>query len=330
MPTSDQSDEWSASLAACLGTLVISAVVLFSIMIAVDPYDSGRFGWLGIEGVDDRDTHTATVSRARDASFDSAVLGNSTAQMLNPSDLSQATGMRFVQLYLTGGAPPDILAVLDFFLRNHQQVKALVIVTDPRWCEHARMPPRNFPYWLYGRSTLDYAARLMTWPAIERVGQRISIGLGWRERKVRDGYFSYEDIWHPGVFRERDLPRDPVPVESSTIRETFPEITLLEAIVKQLPADVAVVVLVPPTFATTVAKPGTPAAAECEACNAALKRVVAGRPRSNFINYRVDNALTRDRENFADFIHYRPAIADKMIHGIAQSIKFGDAAKIDF
>ena len=330
--TSDRADEWGSSLVACLGTLGIGALLLFAVMIAVDPYDTGKFGWLGIDGVDDRDTHFATASRVRDPQFDSAVIGNSTAQMLNPAVLSRATGLRFVQLYLTGGSPREQLTVLDAFLRNHRQVGALVIVADPFWCVHRRVeyPGDRFPYWLYDDGRLAYLARLMSFPAIERMSQRISIGLGWRQRNEPNGYFSYEDIWHPGVFRSTNLPRDPVPAESAAVRETFPEITLLDAAVKRLPAGVSVVLVVPPTLSTTIPKPGTPAAAEREACNAALKRVVAGRPRSNFINYRIENALTRDPANFADFIHYRPVIADRMAEGIADSIKFGEAAKIDF
>jgi hypothetical protein len=328
---SDQSAGWSRCLAACLGALGIGALLLFTVMIAVDPYDTGRFGLFGIDGVDDRNTQTATASRARDPQFDSAVIGNSTAQLLNPADLSRATGLRFVQLYLTGGTAREQLAVLDFFLRNHSRVGALVIVADPFWCSHQRVEPRpgDFAYWLYGQNSLAYAARLMSWPAIEHVAQRISIGLGWRQRNNPDGFFSYEDIWPPGTFREASRPRDPVPVAAPK-RDIFPEISLLGDVVKGLPADVSVVVVVPPTFHTFVAKPGTPEATEREACNAALQRVVAGRPHSNFINYRVENTLTRDSANFADFIHYRPVIADRMVEGIAASVRLGASARIDF
>jgi len=328
---SDQSPGWSRSLAACLGALGFGALLLFAVMIAVDPYDTGRFGLFGIDGVDDRNTQTATASRARDPQFDSAVIGNSTAQLLNPADLSQATGLRFVQLYLTGGTAREQLAVLDFFLRNHSRVGALVIVADPFWCSHQRVEPRpgDFAYWLYGNNSLAYAARLMSWPAIEHVAQRISIGLGWRQRNNPDGFFSYEDIWPPGTFRETSRPRDPVPVAAAN-RDIFPEISLLGDVVKQLAANVSVVVVVPPTFHTFVAKPGTAEAAEREACNAALHRVVAGRPHSNFINYRVENTLTRDSANFADFIHYRPVIADRMVEGIAASVRLGASARIDF
>ena len=118
-------------------------------------------------------------------------------------------------------------------------------------------------------------------------GFRLRLDL--RKRNAPDGFRSYEDIWPPGYFRETSRPRDPAPAGTEAERDFFPEIVLLDAAIKRLPLDVAVVLVVPPTLATTVAKPGTVAAAEREACNAALAKIVAGRPRSNFLNYRVDN-----------------------------------------
>jgi hypothetical protein len=326
--SSDDEIGWRRCLVACLGAFGVSVFLLFAVLLLIDPYDSGR-GWLGIDGIDDRDTRTAAASRARDPQFDSAVIGNSTAQPLNPADLSQPTGLRFVQLYMTGGSPREQLAVLDFFLRHHQRVGALVFVTDPFWCAHRRAEtrPGDFPYWLYGTDPFAYAARLMSRQSIEHAFQRISIGLDLRKRNPPDGFRSYEDIWPPGYFRETNRPRDPAPADAGADREFFPEIALLDAAIKKLPADVAVVLVVPPTLAATVAKPGTVAAAEREACNAALAKIVAGRPRSNFLNYRVDNSQTRDPANFADFIHYRASLAGGMTSGIVESIRLGAAAK---
>jgi hypothetical protein len=330
--SSDSSPEWARCLKACLGALGVGGLLLFALMILIDPYDSGRFGLLGIDGVDDRNTVTATASRARDVNFDSAIIGNSTAQMLEPAELSKATGLRFVQLYMTGANPREQFAALDFFLRHHRNVSALVFVADPFWCAHTPVesPPGVFPHWLYADSSLAYAARLLSWPAIEHAFQRLSIGLGWHKRSDPTGFFSYEDIWLPGRFREVNPPRDPVPAATEAGREIFPDIVRLGEAIKKLPAGVAVVVVVPPTFYTKVAQPGTIQAAERQACDAALRRTVAGRPHSNFINYRVDNALTRDSANFADFIHYRPSLASRMSEGISASILLGNAAKIDF
>ena len=330
--SSSETSAWRRWLLVFLSGPLLGVSLILAVMIAVDPYDTGRFGLLGIEGIDDRNTRTAAASRARDAQFDSAVIGNSTAQLLNPAELSRATGLRFVQLYMTGGSPREELAVLDFFLRNHQRVGALVIVTDPSWCAHVRAEPApgSFAYWLYGKSSLEYAVRLISWQAADHAFQRVTIGLGLRKRNDPDGFFSYEDIWLPGTFRDANRPRDPAPAATAADRDVFPEVAMLDDAIKKLPTSIPVVVVVPPTFYTTVAQPGTVAAAEREACNAALGRIVAGRPHSNFINYRVDNALTRDAANFADFIHYRPIIAEKMVEGIAASIRLGAAAKIEF
>jgi hypothetical protein len=313
-----------------MGALIGAAMLVLALMVFVDPYDSGKLGLLGIDGVDNRLTQITAASRARDPNFNAAILGNSTAQMIEPAELSNATGLRFVQLYTTGSAPREQLAVLDFFLRNHSRVGALVLAADPGWCVHARPKEEGapFPYWLYDRSVVTYAVRLISWQAIEQAFQRLSIGLGWRQRMNPDGFVSYEDIWPPGQFKEANAPRDPVPAVS--VRAAFPEIGALQDVVRNLPPDVPVVIIVPPTFAATVPKPGTDLALERGACDAALKAVIVGRPRSNFISYRVDNALTRDRDNFVDFIHYRPTLARRIEQGIIASLRDGESAKIDF
>ena len=155
------------------------------------------------------------------------------------------------------------------------------------------------------------------------------VGLGLRPRSAPDGYWDYEKEG-PAELAPVIVPRDdggPAPAEVS---QNFPAVALLDDAIRKLPADVPVVLLVPPSFASTLPRPGTLGAAEEQACNAALGRLVAGRPRSNFINYRVDNELTRDRANFMDLGHYRAVIARKMEQGIAESIRLGGHAKIEF
>ena len=330
---SDTDPGWGRSLFACLGALIGAALLVLALMVLVDPYDSGKLGLLGIAGVDNRLTQITAASRARNPDFNAAILGNSTAQMIEPAELSRATGQRFVQLYMTGSVPRQQRVVLDFFLNHHKQVGALVIVTDPDWCVHAQEKEVGgvpFPDWLYDGNAVTHAVRSISWQAIEQAFQRISIGLGHRPRMNPDGFVSYEDIWPPGQFKEVGWPRDPAPALSADKRATFPEIAALRAIVGKLPADVPVIIVVPPTYAETVPKPGTETALERKACDAALKSLVAGRPHSNFISYRVDNELTRDRANFADFIHYRAALARKIEQGVAASLRDGERAKVDF
>jgi hypothetical protein len=330
--SSDLDAAFGRCLVACFATLGLGALLILILMMAVDPYDSGRFGWLGIEGVSDQISFTANASRARDPHFDSAIFGNSTGQLINPAILSQATGSHFVQLVAPGADPLGHLAILDFFLRHHARVGGLVITVDQPWCARdlALLPQNFFPFWLYRGNRLEYVRHFFFWSAIDRLVQRLEIGLGRRARMNPDGFWSYEEVFPPGGKHPVVTPREAPPPFTGKVSEIFPIEALLGDAIAKLPANVPVVLLMPPTFYLSVPLPGSAAAAEHEACAAAYRRIVAGRPHSNFIDFRVDNALARDPANFVDHIHYRARIARKMEEDIAASIRLGDAAKIAF
>jgi hypothetical protein len=322
---------WGRWLATFLGALALGAALIFALVLIVDPYDSGRVGLLGINGVRDASPRTANASRARDPQFDSAVIGNSTGQLVKPDELSRLTGNRFVQLTVPGTGPREQLAIMDFFVRHHPRPGALVITADASWCVRDPALPLQhpFPFWLYGESNLDFIGKLFSSRALRLTGQRLLIGLGLRQRSAPDGYWDYEKEG-AGEFQPVIVPRDDGGQASQRVSEDFPGVALLGADIRKLPADVPVVLFVPPAFYTMIPKAGSWAAAEEAACKSALGKLVAGRARSNFIDFRVDNALTRERANFMDFGHYRANIARKMEIGIAESIKLGDKAKIEF
>jgi hypothetical protein len=329
---SDDASEWGRCLMVCFGTLAFGAALIILAMIAVDPYDSGRFGWLGIKGASDGNPRVANASRAHDPQFDSAVIGDSTAMPLRPAELSHMTGARFVKLADYGLDPREQVAMLDFFIGRHQRIGAVVVVTDMPWCVRDPLPALRhpFPFWLYGGDSLDYAAHLFSWRGLDHLAQRISIGLGWRMRENPDGHADYEQIWPPGQFREMEVPSEMMPTRAGKEGDPFPAVARLERVLKRLPTTVPLVLVMPPTFHTLVPQPGSVAATENQACSVALKRLLDGRPHSNFIDFRVDNALTRDPANFADIIHYREKIARRMEAGIAASVRDGAAARIDF
>ena len=77
-----------------------------------------------------------------------------------------------------------------------------------------------------------YAARLLSWPAIEHAFQRLSIGLGRRKRMDPTGFFSYEDIWLPGQFRATNPPRTLYRPCHCRGPEIFPDIARLDELVK--------------------------------------------------------------------------------------------------
>ncbi|QOG17562.1 MULTISPECIES: hypothetical protein [Bradyrhizobium] len=317
---------------ACFGALALGAALIATLVILVDPYDSGRFGPFAIRGVADRNPWTANVSRARDTQFDSAILGNSTGQLLEPARLDKATGLRFVQLVAPGADPRGDLAILDFFARHHQTIRALVFSIDQPWCSQAVLPLSKdpFPYWLYEGGTLRQLGHLFTWAALDRSFQRIAIARGARQPVRADGYWNYEELWAPGAKHPTAAePANAAPFRGK-VTDHFPYADMLAAAIGKFPREVAVVLVMPPTFYTIVPVPGTRDAAVHAACREAFRSIVSGRANSNLVDYRVDNALTRDPANFTDLVHYRAAIARRIEQGIAASLRDGQGAKIDF
>jgi hypothetical protein len=324
--SSEPAPEWGRWLIAFLGALVLGAALVFAFVIAVDPYDSGRFGILGIEGISDLNPRTANASRARDPQFDSVIVGDSTAQLLKPSELSALTGARFVQLTVPGSGPREQLAILDFFVRHHARIGAVVIAVDGAWCtrDAALPPPHPFPFWLYGESKLGYAARLFSSRSLGRAWRRVLIGLGLRERSRADGYWDYEATGSRS-FQPATMPHlEPMPPFAGVVSDVFPAVVHLKEAIGKLPADVPVVLFVPPLFYTHIARAGGAAAADDDACKTALKSVAGSRTKVEFIDYRVDNALTRDPANFMDHVHTSAKAARQMERDIAGHIRLGE------
>src|SRR5262245_13255720 len=308
--SSSDSQVWGRWLATFVCMSALGACVIFALVILVDPYDSGRFGFIGIKGIIDESPRTANASRGRDPQFTAAVFGNSTGQLLKPTELSQATGARFVQLTVPGTGPREQIILLRWFVRHHARADALVIVTDPVWCTgDPALPILNpFPFWLYSESPIEYLGRLFSSRALGRLVRRVQLGLGLRTPSAPDGYWDYELLGH-GEFRAApplNEPAETTPIAERQIQ--LPAIEQLAAFMASVP-NVPVVLVMPPMVASNLPRPGTHEAARLAACKRALSRLVAGRPRNNFLDFRIDVPLTRDQKNFLDPFHYRASIA---------------------
>jgi hypothetical protein len=303
----------------------LGAGVVFALVILIDPYDSGRFGLIGIKGISDESPRTANASRGRDPRFNAAVIGNSTGQLLKPAELSQATGARFVQLTVPGTGPREQLALLHWFVRHHPRPDALVIVTDTAWCtddpELRLLNP--FPFWLYSDNDLEYLGRLFSSRALDRTVRRVQLALGLRTPSAPDGYWDYEQLGHAEY---RPAPSPVAPPEAAM---DFPAIQPLANFLAGIP-DIPVVLVMPPVIASNLPPPDSYRSARLAICKTALAGLVAGRPHSNFLDFRVDDPLTRDQSNFLDPLHYRAQIARRMEARIAESLRLGNAGATTF
>ena len=86
--------------------------------------------------------------------------------------------------------------MLEWFVRHHAHVSALVLVTDLPWCTQDPSLPTGapFPFWLYSDSDIEYLRNLFSGRSLERAFRRIGMALGWRQRIRAAGYFDYEAL----------------------------------------------------------------------------------------------------------------------------------------
>src|SRR3954467_14099239 len=142
---------------------------------AIDPYDTGRSTLLAQPGVRPEGRRAAGASRGRDPAFDAAVIGNSHIQLVSPERLNAATGLSFVQLSVPATRPKEQLLLIDWFVRHHARIDAIVIGADSFWCmgDPALPNEKAFPFWLYSRDRLEYTRGLLRYDILEEMPRRL-------------------------------------------------------------------------------------------------------------------------------------------------------------
>jgi hypothetical protein len=315
---------WKQWIAIFVAWLLLGFGGLYSLVLFLDPYDTGRFAVFKINGIVDESPRTAVASRGRDPRFDAAIVGNSTGQLLAPKQLSQLTGLDFVQLTIPGTGPREQFMTMRWFARHHPRISALVIVTDEAWCTHDPSFPifNPFPFWLYSDGMLEYLGGVFQRQALDRASRRVLLALGMRSPTEPTGYVDYEvgRTWnfHPDLTARPEASQR----QHADSEQSFPAIDKLRNLMQSLP-ETPVVLVMPPAFFTLIPQPGSAAARHVALCKAALAAAVADRPRSGFLDFLSDNAVTRDPENFMDHKHYRASIARDIEAQIAARLRLG-------
>ena len=287
---------------------------IYSFLLVVDPYDTGRLptplptGVFSGQGLFETGQRTGSASRGRDPRFNAAVFGNSRAQLLDPAKLSDATGLSFVQLSIPGSGPREQMTLMRYFLRHHPDAEAMVLGVDERWCDHDPSLPVEFPFpfWLY-RGNLEYLAHLLSTRAFTEAQTRIKLAMGLVSPADPRGYVDYQ-TGHAWSFHPPDA-SDGGPAAAAIPANTFfPALEQFGVLLAELPLQTRLVVMLPPVYHTALPRPGTQDAADLAACKAELARRL-GRRASAVLDYLVVGPISSEPKNFMDLVHYRLNIA---------------------
>lgn len=297
------------------------------LLMAVDPYDSGRFGLFGDGKIARNGPRLANASRGRDLAFDSAVIGNSHSQLLSPERLSQALGGSFVSLSIPGTGAKEQLQVAQWFARHHgDSIRVLVFGVDQAWCHAQALTWQNnpFPDWLYAPSAVDYLRGLMQTSSFEAAARKIAVMLGKLEAARADGFDDYEAnrTWSLADMRRVAKTQAPSPTPAGKVVPEIPAAAALAAFTDALPPQTVVVALFPPVHVSVLPKPETEAGAALAACKQAIGMIAAARPsRLTVVDYLRADELTHAEENFWDGTHYRGNIARLIESDIAAAVR---------
>jgi hypothetical protein len=315
---------WGRYVRAFLLTFCGGGVIAYAFILVMDPYDSGRFGPQWIAGAVDETPRTGDASRGRDARFNSAIIGNSHGQLIDPAHLHAATGLNFVQLTVPGTGPREQLTLLRWFVQHHDRIGAVVLAADQLWCtQDASLPVDNpFPFWLYSQSGVEYALNALRTAALDRGWRRLLLAVGLRKESNPVGYSDYERD-RPWTFGDH-APRPPEgfkpAAEIRTPQRRFPAIDRLKLLLSRLPADARFVVVFPPVYVTELPAAGSDTAELMAECKGAFLALVGSKA---LVDFAVDSAEIRDPTNFMDVTHYRSALARQLESAIVAALNSG-------
>lgn len=310
-------DRWAGFNAGLLGWAAALFALAVGTLVLLDPYDTGRPGLLTARGALNRDVFAANMTRLRDPWFDSAVIGNSHVQLLQPAQLDRLTGLSFVSLTLPGTFPADHLDVLRAFLARHPvPPRAVVVGIDQFWCDGGVMRSEHFPAWLYARSFTDYLVGLTRLHSVKVARYRLlSLFRPASGGPRPDGFYDYEPIYQElgladaTASRARLAQAKPFPVNRAG---RFPAIEELRRAIAAVPAATAILLVRTPVYRTALPDPATPEGRTAEACRAAVAEAAASRPRTAFVDVLGSGRFAGEPANFYDHDHYRAPVAARI------------------
>jgi hypothetical protein len=285
---------------------------------------------------------------ARGPRFDAAVFGTSTARLLRPVDLDPEFGARFVNLAMNSATAWEQTQLLGVFLRAHPAPRAVLLDLDGAWCGPVaeRLTPRPFPEWMYGSNLWRGYREMLTPYAVQEAANQLMVMLHLKKQRYgSDGYTSFvppDAAYDPArvdAAFARWPPIDQTPV-SGDQDEVFPALALLRPALRSIPAATRVVLFFPPTHVDQQGEPKSGTARRWARCKREVVRIAAERG-AMVLDMMIPSAITTDRGNYWDPLHYRVAVAGRIaallggaagdeVRVLAEAAEFqgGDASRI--
>ncbi len=320
---------WRRLLALYLASVLALGGITAALILALDPYDTGRFSLFAEAGVPNFGPRLTAASRAREREMDAAIIGNSTIQLIDPERLSTQSGGHVVSLTVPGTGPEEQLVIARYFLHHHSKgaLHGLVFGIDGTWCAAHLALLNPFPFWLYTDSDLEYLDNMMRLATARAAIAKAKLLLGRGQAAARNGYDDYERdrAWDADAARHRlnQVAVDAAVPDQDAAADSIAAAPLLAQFLVSLPAAVPVVLVIPPRYRDPEATPAASAVARQHACADAYRKVARGRARTAMLDF-IEQSDIAGPDEFWDPIHYRASVARRMEAAIAAALREGE------
>lgn len=334
--TSSSESTWRRYCAVALAGALVPPIILYLLVLMIDPYDSVPFSprWdrHPVRG-DHRHWNAQLLKKQQ---FDSAVIGTSSSMLLKPSELNQALGGTFVNLSMPAATPFEQLRILQLFQHYHAGVATLVVGLDSLWCHPDggrqftnEVLRRAFPEWLYDTdpwNDLPPFNKTTLKAAYDQA--RALLGLSAVYDRWLDGY---EDLTrtlhkkndpesvrtriyegpHTGVlWRNPEHPPEP----------TYPDLERLGDALAGLPRETLKILFFSPYHHFHQPEPGTEQEMLWNGCKAKAAALADRVDRLVVVDFLMRSPITLDDANYIDGYHYNKAIASRLAERLRQAV----------
>ena len=295
---------------------------IYLFIVLVDPWGSPPLPRVPIS----TNARYSFPALARSPRFDSAVFGTSTSRLLRPEVLDRELGGHFANLAMNSATAWEQSRLLGVFARAHPQARTVLIGLDDSWCRVGEGIERNarpFPDWMYARSRWAGYRSMFGLYALQEAANQFAVMVGLKRRRYgTDGYTDflppdsrYDRAKVDRIFRAWGTP--PATPPAGPLQH--PELAELAPTLRLLPAATRKLLFFTPDSLGQQGVPGSAQAAKWAGCKAEAARTVAGVPGVVLIDFLLPSPITTVRDNYWDPIHYRVAVADRLMHDLARA-----------
>ena len=331
---------WPQFIRLLLCATIAIGSALYAFILVLDPYQNVPFSPDLSRAPVSTNQRFAFPALARDARFDSAVIGTSAVRPLDPARLGAALDAHFVNLAMNSATAYEQGRMHEIFLRHHPQPRYLVLGMDGTWCSRAkridRYTFRDFPEWMFDDDQWNDLFYLFNDKALENAARMLELLIGTREPKYRrDGYRDFTldfgafdaDAVTNRLYEDgnRDY-RDAQILASLNHPEWhYPLAESLRDLVQRTPDSSRWALVFLPLHGRYVAK----LADNMAECKARIVRLFSDMDNVAVLDYLYVSALTRTDANYWDAVHFRDPVARQLEHDIT-SVFAGHAPASEF